>query len=44
MLQGETAVDPNTNPTDNTQNNPLEASYPGIFTTQLQNPSAELLQ
>ena len=46
-VQGETSVEPNTTPTDKTQQKPLqfpEFSYSEIFTRQIPNPSAELKQ
>ena len=46
-LQSETPVEPKTNPTDNTRQNPLqipEASHPEIFTEQISTASVELQQ
>ena len=46
-LQVETTLEPNTNPTDNTQKNPLqipESSYSEIFTGQRPNPSVDVQQ
>ena len=46
-LQGETSVEPNTNPTDKTQQSPLpipESSYSELFTGPIQNSSIELHQ
>ena len=46
-LQGETSVEPNTNPIDYTKQNPLqipESSYSEIFIGQRPNPSVEMQQ
>ena len=46
-LQAETSVEPNTNPTESTQNNPLqvaEPSYSKILTGKVENPLVELRQ
>ena len=46
-IQGETSVEPNTDPTDNTRQNPPQipdTSYSEINTAQRPNPSAELQQ
>ena len=45
FAQNQTYVEPNTNPTKNTQQNPLqnpESSCPEIITEQIENPSLEI--
>ena len=46
-VQGETSEEPNTTPTDNTPQNPLQipkTSFSKIFTRQIKNPSVKLQQ
>ena len=46
-LRGRASVEPNTNPTDNAQQNPLQisdSSFSEIFSEQVQHPSVELQQ